>query len=71
MKNVKGIIVMLLTVAVTAMTATTAFAAEAGALLPDTGGIGTTIFYIVGALLVVGAVVVMISRKRMSNDEDD
>ncbi|MBE6746038.1 MAG: LPXTG cell wall anchor domain-containing protein [Ruminococcaceae bacterium] len=71
MKNVKGIIVMLLTVAVTAMTATTAFAAETGALLPDTGGIGTTIFYIVGALLVVGAVVVMISRKRMSNDEDD
>jgi len=38
----------------------------AGSLLPSTGGIGTTIFYIAGAILVVGAVVVMISKKRSS-----
>jgi len=33
--------------------------------LPETGGIGTTIFYIVGGVLVVGAAVVMITRKRV------
>ena len=37
-----------------------------GSLLPETGGIGTTIFYIVGGLLVVGAVVLLITKKRMS-----
>ena len=37
----------------------------AGNTLPSTGGIGTTIFYVVGALLVLGAGVVMITRRRM------
>ena len=37
-----------------------------GNLLPTTGGIGTTIFYIVGAVLVLGAVVLLITKKRMS-----
>lgn len=37
-----------------------------GSLLPETGGIGTTIFYIVGGLLVVGAVILLITKKRMS-----
>ena len=40
---------------------------EAGALLPETGGIGTTIFYIVGGLLVFGAVVVLITKKRIKD----
>lgn len=70
MKNIKGIIAMLLTVVIMAMSATTAFAAETGAILPDTGGIGTTIFYIVGGLLVIGAVVFLITKKRMSDDEE-
>lgn len=39
---------------------------KTGDLLPETGGIGTTIFYIVGALLVVAAVVILISKKRTS-----
>lgn len=37
-----------------------------GAELPSTGGIGTTIFYVIGALLVAGAVIILVSRRRMS-----
>jgi fimbrial isopeptide formation D2 family protein/LPXTG-motif cell wall-anchored protein len=37
---------------------------ESGATLPSTGGIGTTIFYVVGSLLVVGAAIVLIVRRR-------
>ena len=37
---------------------------KSGSLLPSTGGIGTTIFYIAGALLVLAAGVVLIAKKR-------
>ena len=37
----------------------------AGNKLPSTGGIGTTIFYALGGILVLAAVVFIISRKRM------
>lgn len=37
-----------------------------GTQLPETGGIGTTIFYVLGGMLVVCAVVLMVSKKRMS-----
>lgn len=37
-----------------------------GAELPTTGGIGTTIFYVVGAILVIGAGLVLVTRRRMS-----
>jgi fimbrial isopeptide formation D2 family protein/LPXTG-motif cell wall-anchored protein len=37
-----------------------------GTELPSTGGIGTTIFYVVGSLLVVGAGVILITRRRMN-----
>lgn len=37
---------------------------NAGTELPSTGGMGTTMLYVVGGLLVAGAVVVMISRKK-------
>ncbi|MDD7288263.1 MAG: LPXTG cell wall anchor domain-containing protein [Clostridiales bacterium] len=33
--------------------------------MPETGGIGTTIFYVLGAVLVVGAGVVLVTKKRM------
>ena len=39
---------------------------NAGAELPSTGGIGTTIFYIIGAILVIGAGVVLVTRRRMN-----
>ncbi len=39
---------------------------KAGALLPSTGGMGTTIFYVLGSILVVGAAVLLVTRKRMS-----
>lgn len=37
----------------------------AGKLLPSTGGIGTTIFYVAGTILVLGAAVLLITKKRM------
>lgn len=40
---------------------------KTGGLLPETGGIGTTIFYVVGGLLMLAAIIVLIARKRMSS----
>lgn len=37
-----------------------------GATLPETGGIGTTIFYTVGGLLVIGAIIMLIQKRRMA-----
>jgi len=42
---------------------------KSGTELPSTGGIGTTIFYIVGGLLAVGAGVVLVSKKRMGKED--
>ncbi len=36
-----------------------------GATLPETGGMGTTLFYIIGGLLVVGAGILLVVRIRM------
>lgn len=41
-----------------------------GPVLPSTGGIGTTIFYIVGAVLVAAAGILLITKKRMSRTDD-
>ncbi len=38
---------------------------QTGAQLPSTGGIGTTLFYVVGGVLVVGAAVLLVTKKRM------
>ncbi len=39
---------------------------QKGSLLPSTGGIGTTIFYVVGAVLAIGAGILLVTKKRMS-----
>lgn len=37
---------------------------KTGALLPSTGGMGTTVIYIIGAVLVIGAGIVLVVRRR-------
>ena len=39
---------------------------KSGTTLPSTGGIGTTIFYVLGGLLVAGAGIVLVARKKAS-----
>ena len=41
-----------------------------GTELPSTGGIGTTIFYIAGSLLVAGAIVFFVVRRRMNSEKN-
>lgn len=40
-----------------------------GVELPSTGGIGTTIFYVLGGILVVGAGILLVVKKRMSSEK--
>jgi len=53
----------------TQLTVTATVKNQAGTLLPSTGGMGTTIFYVLGAVLVVGAGVLLVTKKRMSQSE--
>ena len=39
---------------------------QSGAVLPETGGIGTTIFYVAGSILVLAAGILLITKKRMA-----
>jgi len=39
---------------------------NSGTELPSTGGIGTTIFYTIGAILVLGAGIVLVTRRKMN-----
>ena len=41
---------------------------KSGSTLPSTGGIGTTIFYVVGVILMLGAGVLLVTKKRMSSN---
>ena len=39
---------------------------KSGSELPETGGMGTTNFYVLGSILVLGAAVLLITKKRMN-----
>lgn len=39
---------------------------HSGTELPSTGGIGTTLFYVIGSIMMIGAAVVLISKKRVN-----
>ena len=42
---------------------------KTGSVLPETGGIGTQIFYVIGSMLIIGAGVLFITKKRMSSNK--
>ena len=42
------------------------FVNNEGVQLPSTGGVGTTIFYVIGAILVLGAGILLVTRRRMN-----
>ena len=46
----------------------TTVANNKGGVLPETGGMGTTIFYVIGAVLVIGAGVLLVTRRRMNTE---
>ena len=39
---------------------------QSGTELPSTGGMGTTLFYILGSVMVLGAVILLVTKRRMS-----
>ena len=51
----------------TKLSVTAKVANSTGTLLPSTGGMGTTVFYVLGFVLVMGAVVLLVTKKRMSD----
>lgn len=46
---------------------TTEIVNQSGTVLPSTGGMGTTVFYVVGGGLMAVAVVLLVTKKRMEN----
>ena len=43
---------------------------KSGAQLPETGGIGTTIFYVLGGMMFVGAALILVVRRKAEADEN-
>ena len=69
MKDGESVNIDLGTVDLTAGSITTTVVNKSGSKLPSTGGIGTTIFYVLGGVLVLVAVVLLVTNKRMSGAE--
>lgn len=69
MKDGESVNIDLGTVDLTAGSITTTVVNKSGSKLPSTGGIGTTIFYVLGGVLVLAAVVLLVTKKRMSGAE--
>ena len=42
---------------------------QSGATLPETGGVGTTIFYVAGSILVLAAAILLITKRRMGAED--
>ncbi|MBQ3090468.1 MAG: SpaH/EbpB family LPXTG-anchored major pilin [Oscillospiraceae bacterium] len=53
----------------TKLTATSEVANNTGSELPETGGMGTTLFYAIGGILVLAAVVLLVTKRRMGSAE--
>lgn len=51
------------------LTTTAKVANSKGTILPSTGGMGTTFFYVIGGIFVLASVVLLITRKRMEKVE--
>ena len=66
MKDGESVNIDLGTADLTAGSITTTVVNKSGSELPSTGGIGTTIFYVLGSILVLGAAVLLVTKKRMS-----
>lgn len=43
---------------------------KAGTTLPQTGGVGTTIFYVLGGVLLIGGVIAFITRRKLKAGKD-
>jgi len=43
---------------------------KSGATLPETGGIGTTLFYLIGGLMAAGSALTLVIRRRADADEE-
>lgn len=69
MKDGESVNIDLGTVDLTAGSITATVVNKSGSELPSTGGIGTTIFYVLGGVLVLAAVVLLVTKKRMSGAE--
>ena len=69
MKDGESVNIDLGTVDLTAGSITTTVVNKSGSELPSTGGIGTTIFYVLGSILVLGAAVLLVTKKRMSAEK--
>ncbi len=42
---------------------------QSGALLPSTGGVGTTMFYVLGSVMMIGAAILLVTKKKMANEQ--
>lgn len=64
-KDVTGAAVSDFTVTVNDGKIETDIVNKSGTELPSTGGVGTTLFYVFGAILVLGAVILLVTKRRM------
>ena len=42
---------------------------QGGAILPATGGVGTTLFYVIGGILIVGGGAMLFVKRKMGREE--